>query len=249
MGLVAGTAFAASPLSAKLARAADAPPPWSYDGPGGPDHWVALAPENRVCGTGAEQSPIDLKGAIRAELPALKIDYKAQALRILNNGHTIQINAEPGQKLVVGADHFELVEYHFHHPSEHRIEGRRYAMELQLVHRHSSSRLAVLAVLLAEGAENAALAPIWAHLPEGEGPERLLGQIKVNPARLLPTRRQYFTYDGSLTIPPCSEVASWYVFREPVELSKAQVEKFAAIFPMNARPLMAPGRRFLLLGG
>jgi carbonic anhydrase len=250
LGLAAGAGLAACPICARLAWAADAPSapqPWSYKGPGGPDHWVALAPENRACGVGAEQSPIDLKDPIRADLPPLKINYRSQTLRILNDGHGIQINAEPGQMLAVGAEHYELEQYHFHHPSEHLVAGRRFAMELHLVHRHSSSRLVTLAVLLAEGAENRALAPIWANLPESPGPERLIGALKLNPASLLPRRRQYFDYAGSLTVPPCSEVVSWIVFSEPVELSKAQIDKFAAIYPMNARPLMAPGRRFVLL--
>jgi carbonic anhydrase len=248
--LHAAAGFLACPLGAGLARAADAPAApaiWSYQGASGPDHWVALAPENRVCGIGAEQSPIDLKDAIKADLPPLRTAYNAQALRIENDGHDIAINAEPGQKLAVGAEQYELAQLHFHHPSEHLVAGKRFEMEIHLVHRHSSSRLAILAVLLVEGAENKALAPVWGHLPESQGPEHLVGSVKLNPESLLPKRRQYYAYAGSLTRPPCSEVASWYVLADTVELSHAQLQRFAAIFPMNARPLMAPGRRFILL--
>jgi len=100
-------------------------------------------------------------------------------------------------------------------------------------------------VFVQKGAENKAIAPIWASMPTEAGPVRETS-TRIDPAALLPESRRFFRYQGSLTTPPCSEGVLWTVFHQPIELSEAQIRKFAGLFPVNARPAKPLNRRFLL---
>src|SRR3954454_2036762 len=136
--LVAGTAAVASSAAHEAAH-------WSYSGPGGPSHWGALQPGYQACATGRSQSPINIRSdAIRRQkLPALQFDYRPTPLHIVDNGHTVQLNVERGSYLLVGAERYELVQFHFHHPGEERADGKAFDMVAHLVHRDSKGQLAV----------------------------------------------------------------------------------------------------------
>ena len=141
---------------------------------------------------------------------------------------------------------FELKQFHFHHPSEHALGGERTAMEAHFVHANEAGKLAVVGVLMKAGAPNAEFSAIMATAPETEGKKALAAPL--NPEALLPTNNRRFRYEGSLTTPPCSEIVDWNIFETPIEVDAADIAKFKSIFPMNARPLQAMGRRFLLKG-
>ena len=240
-----GGVVAICSICASLARAPAEGAHWTYSGAQGPDHWGELAPEAQVCAAGNEQSPIDLTGAVPADLPKIEVSYKPQPLRVINNGHTIQVNFQPGSEIAIGKDRYTLLQYHFHHPSEHLVAGNPFAMELHLVHRHASGQLAVLGAFIKPGKANPIIEAVWKAAPKEEGPEQLVG-VNWDPSGLLPRERRYFTYAGSLTTPPCSEVVRWVVFATPIEISADQLKTFAALYPMNARPVRPQGRRFLL---
>lgn len=227
------------------AHGAGGPVHWDYSGEGGPEHWGEIAPENRVCGLGTEQTPIDLKSALRAELPPVTPDFREMPLKILNNGHTIQVNCAPGSSTVIAGQRYELLQFHFHHPSEHLLEGERQSLELHFVHKSAAGALAVLGVFIRRGMTNSALAPIFDAMPASEGPEKSLGTT-IRPAGLLPMDRRYFRYQGSLTTPPCFEGLTWTVFKQPIEASDAQIRQFAALFSNNARPVLPLHGRYLL---
>jgi carbonic anhydrase len=232
------------PLSARHDAAAE-DAHWSYGGETGPDHWGSLSPANAVCSAGSQQSPLDIAGTIKAEVPAISVDWKKAGLSIVNNGHTIQANMPAGSTLSRGDRTYELLQFHFHHPSEHLVEGRRSAMEAHFVHQSADRRsLAVLGVFLASGGANPAFARLAAAFPATVGKEAALDG--VDPKGLLPTSLAYWSYEGSLTTPPCSEIVDWMVARQPVEVAAADIAKFAALFPMNARPVLADNRRFIL---
>jgi carbonic anhydrase len=236
-------------IAADTAHAAAAPgnpPHWSYEGDTGPAHWGELSPDFKVCQLGLEQTPIDLAGGLKGELAGrVDIDYKPLPLRILNNGHTIQVNAEPGSACLIEATRYELLQFHFHHPSEHLLSGKPFDLEAHFVHRASSGDLAVLGVFVKPGARNAALQPIWDAMPRTETPERNAGG-SLDPSALLPKSSSYFRYMGSLTTPPCSEGLTWTVFRDAVEASPEQIRQFATLFPNNARPVQGRNRRFVI---
>jgi carbonic anhydrase len=214
---------------------------WNYEEAA---RWGELAPEFRACGTGVEQSPIDLANPIPSALGDVSVEWQATPGVVVNNGHTVEIRTEPGSAARVAGASYDLIQFHFHHPSEHSVDGGRLAMEAHFVHREAGGGLAVLGVFLVPGAENATLAKIWEKVPAKEGEAALDAPIDLAP--LLPKSRAYYRYAGSLTTPPCSETVLWTVFAEPVEISEAQIAAFAALYPMNARPLQEINRRFLL---
>ena len=211
-------------------------PAWTYAGEGGPAEWGELDPGFATCSLGLLQSPIDIRDPKVAELPPIRFDYRPSPLRVIDNGHTIQVNFAPGSSIVVGGESYTLLQMHFHKPSEERIAGKAYAMVAHLVHRDAAGRLAVVAVLLEPGAASAAIATLWENLPAEKGKESAVA-VMFDAAGLLPAERGYFTFEGSLTTPPCSEQVRWFVLKAPVSLDEAQVAAFARRYPMNARPV------------
>jgi carbonic anhydrase len=221
---------------------------WSYSGEGAPAHWAQLDHSYAACGDGKSQSPVDIRthDIRKVPLPALVFDYKPTPLHLIDNGHTIQVNVDPGSSLQVGGDRYELVQFHFHHPSEERIDGKAFDMVAHLVHRDSKGRLAVVAVPLVAGSENALIAALWAHLPKQKEQVANVRGVTINPAALLPRDHSYYTYRGSLTTPPCTEGVRWLVLKSPSVESKAEIEKFTALYPNDARPTQKLNGRHVL---
>jgi carbonic anhydrase len=219
---------------------------WDYEGPTGPQAWGDLEPASAVCKQGGAQSPIDLADGLRVPaLPGLQINYGATKVKVTNNGHTFQVNVDKGSSLTIDGKKFDLLQFHFHTPSEHTLERRAYPLELHLVHQAADKNLAVIGVLMAEGAPNMLLTKFWERLPRSSG-EVDTGQT-IDLKELLPRNiDDYLTYSGSLTTPPCTESVRWIVLRRSVEVSKAQIAAFRTVFPMNARPTQPVGARLVL---
>jgi carbonic anhydrase len=229
---VLGLVTATSPLTA-----AGPGPHWGYAGHEGPAHWGQLDKGFAPCKLGKEQSPIDIKGAAKAQLPAIAFDYKGGPLKVINNGHTVQVNFDKGSSIKVGDKRYDLLQTHFHTPSEELVNGKAYDMVWHLVHKSAEGKLAVVGVLVKSGAKNSAIETVSANLPGQVGKEQAAAGATINPATLLPANRGYYHFMGSLTTPPCSEGVSWYVLKEPIEAAPEQIKKFSAIFGSNARPV------------
>jgi carbonic anhydrase len=245
---IMGCASSGSDASSAAATPAATPAHWAYEGAAGPSNWGDLDPAYAACSDGRAQSPIDIAGATSGDLPDIDLaEGSLSPVGVINNGHTIQVDAPPGNTITVGGETYELAQFHFHTPSEHAIDGTRQAMELHLVHRNADGRLAVLGVLLEEGAEHAALAPVFDSIPATTGAERSV-DAGIDLAALLPDDRSTYRYDGSLTTPPCSEGVAWIVFAEPMTVSTAQLEAFRSVLPANARPLQPANGRTLVEG-
>jgi carbonic anhydrase len=217
---------------------------WGYAGEGAPDKWAELSPEFRQCAVGTRQSPIDIREGIRVDLEKIQFEYRPSSFAVLDNGHTIQVNVAPGNALQVMGRRFELLQFHFHRPSEERINGRQYDMVAHLVHKDAEGRLAVVAVLLERGQDQALVQTIWNNLPLEKG-EALPAPGLLDLNQLLPENRAYYTYMGSLTTPPCSEGVLWMVMRTPVQVSPNQIAIFSRLYPMNARPIQAGSGRLI----
>jgi carbonic anhydrase len=231
------------------AKAAEAPAAhaahWDYKGTAGPAAWGGLKPEFSLCSVGQRQSPIDIKGGLAVDLEPVRFDYQASRFAVVDNGHTVQVNLAGGNSIDVGGKRFDLLQFHFHRPSEERIDGRQFEMSLHLVHKDDQGRLAVVALLFEKGPANAALQKVWNNLPL-ERNEENAARAPLELVDLLPADRRYFTYMGSLTTPPCSEGVQWIVMRQPVTLTPEQIDIFARIYPMNARPIQQmAGRRII----
>lgn len=220
---------------------------WGYSGSHGPAHWADIAPENKMCAQGRLQSPFDITADISATLPSLGLNYNSVPMKLINNGHTIQIDQAGAGQLVVGGKSYKLLQFHFHAPSEYTINGKAYPLEVHLVHASDAGELAVVGVMFEEGAKNAELEKIWAHMPEDKGENIVEGQM-VNVKNLLPASKSYYRFMGSLTTPPCSEGVNWHMMKNPITASKAQIEAFKALYPMNARPLQDENNRLVVLG-
>ncbi|ARO15451.1 carbonic anhydrase [Ketogulonicigenium robustum] len=224
---------------------------WGYTGEGSPDHWAELSPEYEACGSGSTQSPIDINDqtAIPAVLPALAFGYTPFPLELVNNGHSVQVSGAADNGFAVDDHSFELVQFHFHAPSEYQLNGVTYPLELHLVHKREDGALAVIGIMFEEGAENPALANVFAHIPSQIGTPEAFSDALVNVNELLPEDQLYYRLMGSLTTPPCSEGVNWYVMEHPLTASAAQIEAFAHLFPEgDARPLQASNNRLVVKG-
>lgn len=243
----AGAAFSFTFPSLRAAVAGEsAPGEWHYEGKEGPELWGELSPDYKVCSAGEQQSPVNLVGAIPAKLRDFTINYHLSALRIVNNGHTVMLHTDPGNYILLEDERFDLIQFHFHHPSEHAVTGERFPMEAHFVHRNAKGELAVLGVFVKEGKENLHLQPIWKDMPREKSTEHVIPGGHVNVSQLYPLSHKAFRYMGSLTTPPCNQLVRWIVFEETIEASKEQLDLFAQIFPMNARPLQPLNNRYIL---
>jgi carbonic anhydrase len=220
---------------------------WSYEGATGPEKWGGLDPTDAACSIGRQQSPIDIAGSVSAREPPLNIRWSKRPDTIVNNGHTVQLGFAAGNTLHIGDHTYALKQLHFHHPSEHLVEGERFAMEAHFVH-EASDGLAVVGVLIRPGKRNAVFEKIVGTMPSEEGPA-VPADPAIDPRRLLPDDLTYFRYEGSLTTPPCSETVNWIVLARPIHVDEADIARFGKLYPMNARPTQLRDRRFILSSG
>ena len=235
---------AAAPKKVDKADAGDGHAAWGYAGPAGPQTWGGLKPEFVLCGNGKRQSPIDIRDGISVDLEPVQFDYRASGFRVIDNGHTVQVNVAGGNFIDVGGRRWELQQFHFHRPSEERIDGRQFDMVAHLVHKDAEGRLAVVAVLLDRGSVQPIVQTVWNNLPLEKG-EEVAARVVIDLNHLLPPDRRYYTYMGSLTTPPCNEGVLWMVMRQPVPVSQAQIDIFARLYPMNARPVQQAAGRMI----
>ena len=234
-------------LSLASAALADGPAHWDYTGQEGPEFWGSLSKDYALCSTGKEQSPVDIPASAATNPADLAFRYQPSKLNILNNGHTVQAAYDPGSTLTVDGQTYNLAQFHFHLPSEHTVAGQPNPMELHLVHQNAQGGLAVVGILLKSGAENKALAPVFANAPKQETAVATVAGATVNAADFLPATRGYWRYNGSLTTPPCAEGVKWHVLTTPVEVSPAQLAAYQSILAVSNRPVQPLlGRGFLL---
>ncbi len=218
---------------------------WNYYGKTGPLGWGKLDPSYKACSNGHEQSPLDIRGVhLNKSLQPIEFHYLAGTETVENNGRTIVVHVNPGSYMVAGGTRYNLMQYEFRTPSEEAVKGKLTDMSVQFLHKSADGRMAIVAVRLAENqdAPNAVLATLFSQLPRKSGDTVKIAD-PVNPGGFLPADRAYWTYMGSLTTPPCTEGVRWFVFQQPVTLSRTQLRTYGALFRMNTRPLQdAHGR-------
>lgn len=219
---------------------------WSYEDLTGPEYWGELSSENLACVNGNEQSPINLEFSdveVDKKLTENQINYEPTNFTLVNNGHTVQANATTeGNSMIVEGNEYNLLQFHFHTPSEHQFNGQSYEMELHLVHSDKDGNLAVLGMMIQEGEENEILSAAWDGLPAEETEEGTKDYL-IDLQALLPKNQMSFHYAGSLTTPPCTEEVKWIIFEQPIEMSKEQIQAFQQIFPDNHRPVQPLNER------
>jgi len=252
----AGTAYKSvsnNPSSAQAVKPTDAKMSdesnWSYSGETGPRYWADLSEENLTCKIGKNQSPVDLrdKAAIGTSgLPELDIRYRDVPLKVLNTGKTLQVDYPLGSYIKVGGQRYELMNFQFHTPSEHKKEGFNYPMEVQLVHRDGDGNHAIMAIIFQEGEENESLQVLLDNLPKQIGKQELHRNANLNPVMFMPGNTDFYKYSGSLTTPPCTEGVYWMVFKHPIEASAEQIQQMNEVMGENARPVQQMNARAML---
>lgn len=215
-------------------------PHWSYEGGTGPQYCGQLDPAYAACEKGREQSPVQIEsfpydGEKKAGV--IKGQYQPVNVTLSKTGHAIQFNlTEANNKIRMNGKEYNLLQFHFHSPSEHKINERQYPMELHFVHEDQQKRLAVLGVLIEEGKENAEISTLLKSFEQD-------GKMTIDIKKLIPSKSKVFQYKGSLTTPPCTEGVKWRVLETPLELSQEQIQGFVEIYPNNNRPLQPLNER------
>ncbi|MBN8514874.1 surface-adhesin E family protein [Accumulibacter sp.] len=227
-----------------LAAYAHAQIPWSYEGEGRPENWGKLRPDYALCASGKRQSPIDIRDGFGVDLEPIRFTYRRSQFRVIDNGHTVQVDVG-GSNIGLLGKTYDLVQFHFHRPSEERVNGQSFDMVVHLVHQAEDGDLAVVAVLLEQGAENPLIQSVWNNLPLEKNEYVQPPEQALDLATLLPEDRSYFTYMGSLTTPPCSEDVLWLVLKKPQQLSPEQLKIFSRLYPYNARPVQPRHSRMI----
>ena len=219
---------------------------WGYTDAIAPEHWGSLDPAYALCDTGVNQSPINLTDFIESELEPIRFNYTGLVTEIVHNGHTVQAKYTAGSTITVNGHTFSLKQFHFHTPAENLINGERFQMEAHFVHADPDGNLAVIAVMYNIGEENAELNKIWRQMPDEAGQGAGMSS-QVRADYLLPEKKEYYRFNGSLTTPPCTEGVLWLVMKDPVSVSEAQVRQLAEalghpnnrpVQPVNARPVL-----------
>lgn len=219
---------------------------WDYVGQEGPEHWGDLDPNFDLCKRGKNQAPVDLKHFVDSQLPPIGFHYRPGGHDEVNNGHTIQVDYGAGSTITVDGRDYELKQFHFHTPSENHIAGKEFPMEVHLVHADKDGNLAVIAVMIEDGAENRTLASAWSVMPDHANTSVHLA-AEVSAEDLLPTNRDYYRFSGSLTTPPCSEGVLWMVMKHPITASADQITKFAHVMGHpNNRPIQELNARLIV---
>lgn len=249
-GLMAGTpALAVDAVSAPpVAQAAPADVqgelpsggiarPWGYTGPNASVRWGDLEPNFSLCKSGTKQSPINIATFYQETMSALEPDYRPVPLTVANVGNTMRVGYAPGSGFSVDGFRYELRRIEFHTPSEHYLDGASWPMEAQFVHQGNDGSLSVIAVMIKAGAHNPTFEAILQNLPVNPGAVRKVDTVNLAAGALMPENLDYYAYEGSLTMPPCTEGVQWFVLKDPVEISEDQIKAFQDRFPFNARPV------------
>jgi carbonic anhydrase len=211
---------------------------FGYFGDLGPTFWDTLSPDWATCGSGEIQSPIDFGKLtlLTSRHRRLSVDYGVTNGEIFNNGHTIEVETEGPNVLMLGGVDYELDQFHFHTPSEHRFAGRGFDMEMHLVHKSAAGDTAVVGVFLQRAPTSGPLATVFENLPDVDAPLNTRTTLPQFDLRMfLPKSKTNYRYLGSLTTPPCTEGVHWIVLDDTMTVSDEDMAQFARRIPFNGR--------------
>ncbi|KAM3207276.1 hypothetical protein ACQJBY_062467 [Aegilops geniculata] len=202
---------------------------YSLDAENGPAHWGNIKEEWSACGKGNMQSPIDLASprvSLVRGLGYLNHSYVPANATIVNRGHDIMLKFEGDAGSVsIGGTPYFLRQLHWHSPTEHSVNGRRYDMELHMFHESAEGKAAVIGVFYKIGAHDAflhKLEPYLEMIADRKDREEKMGMMDPRGAR--GKASVYYRYVGSLTTPPYSEGVIWTIVKRVRTVSRHQLE-------------------------
>jgi carbonic anhydrase len=190
-------------------------------------------------GARPRQSPINLRRTritFVKRLPRVDFRYpEAIDVTLVNTGSpdefaTVRADVPEGAAgIVLRGTRWDLLQFHWHTPSEHEMEGRQTPMEMHLVHSRADGALLVIAVFIERGRANSTLGPMLRRLPSESGATRDVAGVRLR--ELLPDGRKSFRYSGSLTTPPFTEPVRFIVMADRIKASRRQIGRFRELFP------------------
>lgn len=208
---------------------------WSYQGETAPEHWAEIE-KNTNC-DGNYQSPINIIETNTVMNPTaknLEVHYSPKTIlnKVENNGHSIQFDFYPGDSIIYQHKSYYLKQIHFHEPAEHLLNGVKYPIEIHLVHLSKDNNLTVLGILGMEGEDSQLFEFLEGFLPLENGETKIINQ-RLDLTDLFPDVTDFYSYNGSLTTPPCSENVNWVIFKNPIIISLEEVLKLKKNMPLN----------------
>lgn len=223
---------------------------WSYEGQTGPAHWAELDSRYATCGTGENQTPVNIvdQDAVDADLPPVKLDYEVLVpVGIKNTGHSIQVDISEGGSMQLDGQVFELKQFHFHSPSENTVDENSFPIEAHFVHQNEAGELAVIGMMFTSGEADKTLAALWENMPTESGQKVALNENALDAIKMQTMLQAYYRFNGSLTTPPCTEGVRWVVLKSPLTASEEQIETLkAALKHPNNRPLQPLNARLII---
>nr|AIH04935.1 carbonic anhydrase 1 [Neoporphyra haitanensis] len=237
--LLAATAVAAVALTGAIAPATAAAQgtQWTYYGKTGPKFWGSLDPDWSKCSTGRQQTPINIVPSRSRSARSLGSVAQQRTASFLpkgvQNGFKYDCVSTKGCGSATWARvKYDFVQFHLHIAAEHTLNGAVMPAELHLVHATKSGALLVVGVLIDVGEPSALIAKMLAGVEKAvtRANPRPFSRLPISKrewASLLPSRRGFCNYRGSLTTPPCSEGVTWIVSRQVVTASERQLARLA----------------------
>ncbi len=204
-----------------------------------------------------QQSPINLKAPIYADPKGeeFKIRWKRSAVgHVVDEGHGVQVQFgfDTRQYAELGRKRFHLVNFHFHHPSEHLVDDEQRTVELHVVHQNTDDGTRLVVGIFIEPSDSddapapkslVELGTLLKAAPGGPSPP----EISLNPLDYLPEdRADHYRYEGSLTTPEFDENVTWIVLRRPKSVAKSVLVDLIKYFKHSARIPQPLNRRYLL---
>jgi carbonic anhydrase len=197
---------------------------WDYKHP---NDW---GNESEVCGKGLKQSPIELIPSEFDRVPKVYFNYLPTNFLKINDHGNFKFFPQESNTIEFEGTEYNLAEFHFHVPAEHKVRGKTYPMEVHFVNKSKDGKAVAIGVFFELGKTNKNI-------------KKLLQTLRQNPYNLIPSDKFSYRYEGSLTTPPCSEGLNWVVYKTPITISREQLKKFRfrdgptnrAIHPRNGR--------------
>lgn len=208
---------------------------WKYHGDNGPSNWGNLDSSYILCKVGNMQSPINIskRNVINKAIEFSLNDLNLSEVVLENNGYTLQFTPKSESTINFNDDIYSLQQFHFHTPSEHKVDGNMYSMEIHFVYKNKNDEILVMAAFVKRGSSNATLETIIQDIPKVN---KSINIKDIDITELLPQDRSYFQYIGSLTTPPCTQNVQWIVLKKPINAQKNQIDKIHNVINDNARP-------------
>ena len=211
---------------------------WSYSGKGSPQNWAKISEKNKFCKIGYNQSPIDINLSMNKDfiLNDLKFDYSNAEIEKNNEKYHQKINFYGKNFVFRGKKKYWLKHVEFHHPSEHLLESSPHSLEMQIYHKSEDEQWLTVSYFLEIASKNNNENLYFKNLINFLKSNKI--EDKFDLSKIIDETSLSFFYEGSFTTPPCVEGVKWYIMKNPIFITKEQMNaiiKSTIFVKSNAR--------------